>query len=231
MEELVNAQRGNSPRRARQVARTERRIIEAATRLFLAQGYLDTTLTEVADAADVGTRTIYIRFGSKAALFKRVVDVAVVGDTALVDVIGRDWMDAALTASTCEERIAAVARIGRGIVGRAGALFAVAQQVAAIEPTIANYLQRGRTETHNFQRIVWTRMRDDGLLGPSCDLEWIVDTASVICAGETHQLIVRMLGWDLEVYQEWLHQTLARLVDRGPDPDGVTTQSVSRGGR
>lgn len=219
----VNARRRDSPRRARQVARTEERIITAATRLFLVQGYLDTTLAEVAEVADVGTRTIYIRFGSKAALFKRVIDVAVVGDTALVDVIGRDWMDAALTAPTRDERIAAVARIGRGIVERAGALFAVAQQVAAIEPTIAEYLQQGRTETHDFHRIVWTRMHDDGLLTPTCDLDWLVDTASVISAAETHLLVVRTFGWDLEVYQQWLHQTLARLVHTGVGSGAVFT--------
>ena len=93
--------------RQAQIAQTEQRILAAATELFLADGYVATTLEAVAKRAQVGARTVYLRFGTKAALFKRVVDVAVVGDTEPVDVLGRDWMQAALTAPTAAERIAA----------------------------------------------------------------------------------------------------------------------------
>src|SRR4249919_3977115 len=83
------------PLRQAQTALTEQRILAAATELFLADGYLATTLEDVARRAQVGARTVYVRFGTKAALFKRVIDVAIVGDTALVDVLSRDWVQAA----------------------------------------------------------------------------------------------------------------------------------------
>ena len=95
--------------RQAQVAHTEQRILAAATELFLEGGYLATTLEAVARRAQVGARTVYLRFGTKAALFKRVVDVAIVGDTEPVNVLGRDWVQAALTAPTAAERIAASA--------------------------------------------------------------------------------------------------------------------------
>jgi AcrR family transcriptional regulator len=62
------------PLRQAQVAHTEQRILAAATELFLAHGYLATTLESVARRAQVGARTVYVRFGTKAALFKRVID-------------------------------------------------------------------------------------------------------------------------------------------------------------
>ena len=97
---------GPQPRlRQAQIAHTEQRILAAATSLFLADGYLATTLEAVARLAEVGTRTVYVRFGTKAALFKRVVDVAIAGDTEPVDVLGRDWMQAALTGSDTAGRI------------------------------------------------------------------------------------------------------------------------------
>ena len=49
---------------------------------------LATTLEAVARRAQVGARTVYLRFGTKAALFKRVVDVAIVGDTEPVQRAG-----------------------------------------------------------------------------------------------------------------------------------------------
>src|SRR6201987_610529 len=96
--------------RAARVADTEERILAAARALFLRDGYAATTLAAVADQARVGHRTVYVRFGTKAALLKRVVDVAVAGDTRPVDVVSRDWFQTALTAPTLEERIAASAR-------------------------------------------------------------------------------------------------------------------------
>src|ERR1700685_1590504 len=91
--------------RQAQIAQTEQRIVVAATELFLANGYVATTLEAVAKHAQVGARTVYLRFGTKAALFKRVVDVAIVGDTDPVDVLGRDWVQETLTAPTDVARI------------------------------------------------------------------------------------------------------------------------------
>jgi len=100
----VNPAGALPPLRQAQVAHTEERILAAATELFLEGGYLATTLEAVARRAQVGARTVYLRFGTKAALFKRVIDVAIVGDTAPVDVLGRDWMQAAMTAPTAARR-------------------------------------------------------------------------------------------------------------------------------
>jgi len=199
------------PVRQVQVAHTEQRIIAAAAELFLADGYVATTLEAIAKRAQVGARTVYLRFGTKAALFKRVVDVAIVGDTEPVDVLGRDWMRAAMTAPTAAERISASAAAGRQIMQRTGALFAVAQQAAAVEPLIAEFWQQGREQTRHAQAVFWTRMADDGLLDPGIDLDWLIDTTTILGAAETYLLTARLTGWDLDTYQAWLAATWTRL--------------------
>jgi AcrR family transcriptional regulator len=198
--------------RQAQVAHTEQRILAAATELFLEGGYLATTLEAVARRAQVGARTVYLRFGTKAALFKRVVDVAIVGDTEPVDVLGRDWVQAALTAPTAAERIAASAAAGRQIMQRTGALFAVAQQAAAVEPLIAGFWQQGREQSRRVHALLWTRMAEDGLLDPAVDLAWLIDTTSILAAAETYLLVTRMIGWDLDAYERWLARTLSQLM-------------------
>jgi AcrR family transcriptional regulator len=197
--------------RQAQIAQTEERILAAATELFLADGYVATTLEAVAKRAQVGARTVYLRFGTKAALFKRVVDVAVVGDTEPVDVLGRDWMQAALTAPTAAERIAAGAAAGRQIMERTGALFAVAQQAAAVEPLIAAQWQQGREQTRYAHAVFWTRVAEDRLLDPGLDLDWLIDTSTILAAAETYLLITRLTNWDLDAYQDWLVTTQMRL--------------------
>ncbi len=207
----VNPARPLPPLRQAQIAQTEQRIVTAATELFLADGYVATTLEAVAKRAQVGARTVYLRFGTKVALFKRVVDVAIVGDTEPVDVLGRDWMQAALTAPTAAERIAASAAAGRQVMERTGALFGVAQQAAAIEPLIAAFWQQGREQHRHANVVVWTRMAEDGLLDPRVDLDWLIDTATILAAAETYLLITRLTDWDLDTYQDWLATTWTRL--------------------
>ena len=199
-----------SLRRA-QTALTEQRILAAATELFLADGYLATTLEGVARRAEVGARTVYVRFGTKAELFKRVVDVANVGDTQRIDVLGRDWMRAAMTAPTAAERIAASAAVNRQIMARTGALFAVAQQAAAVEPVIAAAWQQGREQSRHTQAVFWTKLAADGLLDPAADLAWLIDTGSIVGAAETYLLITRLTGWDLDAYEKWLITVWTRL--------------------
>jgi AcrR family transcriptional regulator len=199
------------PLRQAQTALTEQRIVTAATELFLADGYLATTLEAVAKRARVGARTVYVRFGTKAELFKRVVDVAIVGDTAPVDVLGRDWMQHALTAPTAAGRIAANAAAGRQIMERSGALFAVALQAAAIEPAIQEAFQEGRRGARRAQEVFWTAMADDGLLPAGADVAWLIDTTGLLGSAETYLQAGHLYGWTYDQYEEWLVTTWTRL--------------------
>ena len=118
----------------------------------------------------------------------------------------------AMTAPTLAGRIAAGAAAGRQIMERTGALFAVAQQAAAVEPLIAAAWQEGREQTRYAQELFCTKLADDGLLPAGTDLAWLTDTTAVLVAAETYLLVTRMLGWDLDGYQDWLELSLTRLI-------------------
>src|SRR5689334_22464100 len=137
MSDEVKTGAGGRRLSAQRVARTEAELMDAAQELFLEQGYVATTLTQVARRAGLAARTVYVRFGTKAALFTRVVDRALVADTAPVDVAHRPGMARAMTAGTLETRIEALADVSVGIADRAGALFDVAAQAEAVEPQVA----------------------------------------------------------------------------------------------
>ena len=68
-----------STKRAEQVAQTRRDILASAATLFRAQGYTAVAMPVIAREARVGVETIYRAFGSKAGLFKAVIDAAVAG--------------------------------------------------------------------------------------------------------------------------------------------------------
>src|SRR5713101_4518165 len=58
----------HSPLRRRQASATRIRILESARALFVRQGYVATTIEQIASEADVSPRTVYLGFGSKSGL-------------------------------------------------------------------------------------------------------------------------------------------------------------------
>jgi AcrR family transcriptional regulator len=197
--------------RAARVAENEERIVRAAHELFVRHGYQATTLTEVADAAGVAHRTVYVRFGTKAALLKRVIDVALVGDLAPVDVVSREWYRAATTAPTLEERIAAMAKGSARLMASAADVIAVAREAEPAEPLLAAAAHAGRAATRDAIGTFWTRARDDGLLPAGCDLKWLADTTGVLAHAETYLLMRETLRMTPERYENWLATTWRRM--------------------
>jgi AcrR family transcriptional regulator len=197
--------------RAARVAENEERILRAAHELFVRDGYQATTLTAVADAAGVAHRTVYVRFGTKAALLKRVVDVALVGDLAPVDVVSREWYRTATTAPSLDARIEAFATGSARLMASAADVIAVAREAEPTEPLLAAAAHAGRAATRDAIRAFWTRARDDGLLPAGCDLAWLADTTGLLAHAETYLLMRETLRMTPKRYENWLATTWRRM--------------------
>lgn len=201
--EAVNGQLAGTGR----ASRTEERIVAAASVLFRERGYRATALTEVAEAAGVAHRTVYVRFGTKADLLKRVIDVAIVGDTLPIDLAGRDLARWALTAPTLDERLAADAAGAREVMERIAPLLPVGAEAEPTEPIIAAAAQAGREATLTTIRTRWEKLHADGLLHPDTDLDWVVATTGLLGQADTYVLMTRTLGWSPRQYEHWRYRT------------------------
>lgn len=127
--------------------RTEQRIVAAATRLFLRDGYASTSLAAVAAAAGVSERTVYVRFGTKVALFQRVIQVGVVGDVDPVPLPERPWSIASMTAPTLDDRILAFADGVSDMHERLGPLMSVNGEVEPSERLVQESAGVARADT------------------------------------------------------------------------------------
>ena len=74
-------------RRQADALERQRRIVAAATDLFIRQGFGATSINQIASAADVSAQTIYATYTSKAGVLAKAIDVAVAGDFDDVPVI------------------------------------------------------------------------------------------------------------------------------------------------
>jgi AcrR family transcriptional regulator len=196
---------------AQRVARTEAELMDAAQDLFLEQGYLATTLAQVAQRAGLAARTVYVRFGTKAALFRRVVDRALVGDAEPVDVAHRPGATEAMTAETLEARIDALADVCIGVAERAGRLFEVAAQAEAIEPEVAQAATAGRRATAELCTAFWRHAAADGLISSELDAEALAVVTDLLVCADTVVHLRRTHGWSASAHRGLVVDTLAAL--------------------
>lgn len=200
--------------RAGRVARTEAALIAAARTLFLEQGYVSTTLAQVARHAGVAPRTVYVRFGTKATLFRRVIDHALVGDTEPIDVAHRPRTLDAMNAPTFDDRIEAFVDVAIGIAGRAGALFEVAAQAEGLEPELAQAAQAGRRSTAELCTSFWAKAVDDGLLDPGTDVTRLAVATDIMICADTVVHLRRVDRWSPDVHRNLIIATVRALADQ-----------------
>lgn len=197
-----------------QVALTEGRILDAATDLFVARGYVGTSLVEVAERAGVAPRTVYVRFGSKAQLLNRCIDVSIVGDQAPVALRDREWARVSREAPTLEARIDAMAAIAAAIMERSAPLFVVASQAAAVEPEIAAMERVGMEHTVADFRAFADALAGAGMLRVGTTAEELTDVMWVIAGPRTMASLHVDRSWSAERFEDFVRSTLRRhLVD------------------
>ena len=204
-------------RRSQRRAATESRLVRAASDLFVERGYAATTLTDVAEQADVAPRTLYLHFATKAELLLRCIGIALAGDAEPVALADRPAMAETMSEPTLDARIRLMASLTATLMERAGPLLDVAFQAAPSEPSIAGAADAGRDATRQAMREFWHRAHGDGLLPRPIDLEWLTETATLLAHAETFLLLEKTAGWSIETYRDWLVVTWRRLATPGTD--------------
>jgi len=202
--------RYDAPRRREQALRTRADVLAAARRLFVQRGWAATGVRDIAKEAGVSVKTVYDTFGSKADLFKTVVDVAVVGDDEPVPMMEREEF-AAIAAGDLEERAAAGARLAADVNRRTVDLKHVWRVAADADAGLAERLEQGTAQQRYTARSALALMAGGDLDPDDADGLWAVSS------DEVYRLLVGHAGWTHERYESWLARVCTRLLDRGDD--------------
>lgn len=145
----MNTGDGSAPTHfERRKAQTRARIADAADRLFRERGYRGTSVEDIASAAGVGVRTIYLHFDSKAAILLAYFD---------------DWLDAFATEfekRPAHEPVADAVRASLAALVSAGWEDQPIDQMTQPHPVV-EFLTGGGTEVagHVLQSLLRTQRR------------------------------------------------------------------------
>ena len=122
--------------RAEQRRRTEARILDSATGLFLTAGYERTTIRAVASGAGVDAGLVMHYFGSKQELFRRVIDAAPVPEVSGAPQQAAEQILAGLASRLVSEPVASLALL-RSMLTNPEAASAASSGIARYEAQIA----------------------------------------------------------------------------------------------
>ena len=215
MAEAVKPKRAyTSTRRAEQVAQSRRDIVQNAGVLFRQRGYAGVSMPSIATEAGVAVETIYRAFGSKAGLFRAVVEAAVAGGAARADVPveRRPAIRAMIEEADPRRQVAMYAATQPGIHRRSGPLLRVLAGGAAVDPELAALWRGIETIRLNGQARFVGMLADRGALRPDLSVEDGRDGLWTLCSLAVWDMLVETRGWSAERYQEWLTDALRALL-------------------
>ncbi|WP_218021330.1 TetR/AcrR family transcriptional regulator [Nocardia crassostreae] len=137
MEEPVKGSRTyRSPKREVQAAATRAETVAAAHRLFVSEGYVRTTLADIAAAAGVAVPTVKLAFGTKRSVLMAAWDHAVKSGPDPRPVTEQDWFREILAAPTAHEHLRLQATHSRRVKTRIAPLIEVIRAAAAADSEI-----------------------------------------------------------------------------------------------
>ena len=201
-----------SATRTKQAEKTRKRVIEAATRLFVQQGYATTTMRAIADEAGVSVPTVELLFGTKAQLLHVVIDVAVAGDDEPVPVLRRAWAADAQSARDLADFLSVVAKVLSAAQARSAGLVLAAYEAAASDPDIQLLImdresQRERTATWIVNGVV-----ERAGLRPGLDRARATDTLWMLMDPVIFHRLTRHRDWSSDRYASWFADSVTRLL-------------------
>jgi AcrR family transcriptional regulator len=205
MDEPVKAGPG---RRERKALATRRRVLDAAEALFVRDGYATTTMTVIAETADVAVQTVYAVFGTKRAILTQLLDVRVVGDDERTPLWDREDWQAMERETDPRQQLALLASIATRIGNRIAALYEVMAAAAGSDPEIAEMYQRQQQARYKDQHRLAQSLSRKGALRAGLSEAHATDIIWALANPHTHSALVGERRWTTDEYERWLGRLL-----------------------
>jgi AcrR family transcriptional regulator len=200
-------------RRAERAEATRRRVVEAASRLFIERGYRAATLESIAEAADVSVETIYKRFGNKAGLLKAARELAVAGapEPPAFFTFPSVPIDEAIRAATGQEaQLRTLAELSSRRIERLAPFHRMLRNAGTGDPELAEFVAGDHAMRRESQHANIRFIADSDPL--RLDVDEAADTYSSLANPDVFLLLIDQFGWTAEDYRAWLADSITRLL-------------------
>jgi len=205
--------RYKSPLRQEQAQQTRLSIIEAALAMFLENGYSQTSIREIASAAGVAERTVYVTFQDKPSILTAIADHAFYGGSQ--DGEGEaEFIRAMETITEPRERLRLCIRQasagfeqGMAALGRMVAGAAISD--TRLEKFAAEMVDRRHTGTRAFMSMILGSALPD-----EPQYERMVDELEAITSEELYWILAVERGWPSDTYEQYVADMVTATLSR-----------------
>jgi AcrR family transcriptional regulator len=209
--------RYDSRRRRQHADRTRGRILKAARRLFLRDGYAATTIVSIAEAADVSVETIYKGFGGKPGLVRAIAEKGLEGVGPVPAEQRSDEMRS--RSQDPHEVMQGWGNLTTEVAPLAAPIAFLLRDAAAGDPEVAELFDElssarlARME-HNARQLFERDAFREGVT-----LEFARDVLWTFSSPELYDLLVLRRRWPLETYGQFVSDgMIAALLPPRSDP-------------
>jgi AcrR family transcriptional regulator len=192
----------DSAGRRRQAERSRAKILDAALRLFLEDGYATTTIAAIATAAEVSVETIYKAFGGKAGLVRAIRDRGLAGEGPRP---APDRSDEMRARETDPRRIIANwGTLTMEVAPRVAPILLVVRAAAEADPEVAEL--REEMEADRLRRMTTNarHLHEAGHLRKEITLRAATDILWTYSSPELYELLVLRRRWSIERYGRFI---------------------------
>lgn len=188
--------------KAEQARATRRRIVAAAADLFVAEGFVSTTVAQIAASAGVAVQTLYLAFRNKTAILGATFDIAIAGDDEPVPIADREWFRQVLSEPDGGRAIEIFAAACQVIMTRTTPLYAVMRSAAA-DPEVADLLTHHKQLRYvSFGAVAKALTTKQGF-APSLTRARAADVLYTVISEDTFAMLVGERGWTVAAWRTW----------------------------
>lgn len=198
-----------SATRSAQAQQTRRRILAAAKSLFEELGFQKVSVSMLAANAGVSASSIYALFQSKRGLVQALMDEALPPEEfeALVD--------AGKHEASGQGRLRIAAKMARRIYDRERAVMDIFRGASMLGPELKELELEREERRYARQESAVRQMLEQGLLSSELSLDQARDILWACSGRDLYRMLVIERGWSADFYEEWLADSLIRLlIDR-----------------
>ena len=199
---VKRTRRYDSARRQDAARRRRAAVVEAASRLFLSEGFSGTTIARIAEDAGVSEETVYKAFGNKIALVRAIRDKALAGEGPVHAERRSDRMQA--SQNDPRKIIQGWGVLTMEVAPRVAPVLLLVREAAASDPELARLqaemdAARLTRMTHNARTLLKGRHLRSGIT-----LEAAADVLWTYSSPELYELLVIRRGWSPERYGHFI---------------------------
>jgi AcrR family transcriptional regulator len=210
--ETVNSpRRYSSPLRAGQAAATRLQVLDAAWQLFTTQGYVATTVTQVAVAAGVSVDTLYATVGRKPVILREVVESAISGTGNAVPAEERDYVIKVRQAGDAATKIRIYADAVAAVSPRTAPVFLALRDAAHTDAECASLETEISSRRASNMLLFAADLRVTGELRTDVSDQFIADVVWATAGAEHYAQLVMARDWTSQQYGDYLAEVWTRM--------------------